>query len=70
MRPGVLLADEPTGNLDSKSGEEVIEIIEQLNRNGISLLVVTHDPDLGDRARRHLVMHDGKIVGDERTDSK
>lgn len=70
MRPGVLLADEPTGNLDSKSGEEVIEIIEQLNRDGISLLVVTHDPDLGDRARRHLVMHDGKIVGDERTDSK
>ncbi len=65
MRPGVLLADEPTGNLDSKSGDEVVEIIEQLNRDGISLLVVTHDPDLGDRARRHLKMHDGKIVGDE-----
>ncbi len=68
MRPGVLLADEPTGNLDSKSGNEVIEIIEQLNRDGISLLVVTHDPDIGDRARRHLVMYDGRIVGDERTD--
>jgi len=67
MRPGVLLADEPTGNLDSKSGDEVIEIIEQLNRDGISLLVVTHDPDIGGRARRHLVMHDGRIVGDERT---
>lgn len=70
MRPGVLLADEPTGNLDSKSGDEVIEIIEQLNRDGICLLVVTHDPDLGDRAHRHLKMHDGKIVGDERTGPK
>lgn len=68
MRPEVLLADEPTGNLDSKSGEEVVAIIEQLNRDGISLLVVTHDPDIGRRAKRHLVMHDGKIVGDERTD--
>jgi putative ABC transport system ATP-binding protein len=69
MRPGVLLADEPTGNLDSKSGAEVVEIIEQLNRDGISLLVVTHDPEIGGRARRHLVMHDGKIVRDESTDS-
>ena len=67
MKPGVLLADEPTGNLDSKSGAEVVEIIEQLNRGGISLLVVTHDPDIGGRARRHLVMHDGRIIGDERT---
>jgi putative ABC transport system ATP-binding protein len=67
MRPEVLLADEPTGNLDSKSGQEVVDIIEQLNRDGISLLVVTHDPDLGRRANRHLAMHDGRIVGDERT---
>jgi len=67
MKPGLLLADEPTGNLDSKSGAEIVEIIEQLNRDGISLLVVTHDPDIGGRARRHLVMHDGRIVGDERT---
>jgi len=67
MRPTVLLADEPTGNLDSKSGDEVVEIIEQLNRNGISLLVVTHDPDIGKRARRHIVMHDGRIVGDDRS---
>ena len=69
MRPAVLLADEPTGNLDSRSGEEVVEIIEQLNRDGISLLVVTHDPDIGQRAKRHLVMHDGKIVSDEQTGS-
>jgi putative ABC transport system ATP-binding protein len=67
MKPEVLLADEPTGNLDSKSGEEVVDLIERLNRDGISLLVVTHDPDIGRRATRHLVMHDGKIVSDERT---
>jgi putative ABC transport system ATP-binding protein len=64
MKPGVLLADEPTGNLDSHSSSEVIEIIEQLNRDGISLLVVTHDPDIGGRARRHLLMRDGKITED------
>jgi putative ABC transport system ATP-binding protein len=67
MRPGVLLADEPTGNLDSNSGQEVVEIIEQLNRDGISLLVVTHDPEIGRRARRRLAMHDGRIVGDDQT---
>jgi len=66
MKPGVLLADEPTGNLDSHSSGEVIEIIEQLNRDGISLLVVTHDPDVGGRAQRHLVLRDGKITKDER----
>jgi len=69
MKPGLLLADEPTGNLDSRSGEEVIEILEQLNRDGISLMVVTHDHEIGRRARRHLTLHDGKIVGDEDTPS-
>lgn len=64
MRPSVLLADEPTGNLDSKSGGEIVEIIEQLNADGIALAVVTHDADLGDRARRHLRMLDGKISSD------
>jgi len=64
MEPGVLLADEPTGNLDSKSGDEVVGIIEKLNRDGISLIVVTHDPDIGDRAHRHLLMHDGRITSD------
>jgi len=64
MQPRVLLADEPTGNLDSTSGDEVVDIIEQLNRDGIALLVVTHDPDLGQRASRHLQMRDGKIFSD------
>ncbi len=64
MEPGVLLADEPTGNLDSASGEEVVEIIEGLNAEGLTLLVVTHDPEIGKRARRKLGMTDGKITSD------
>ena len=64
MKPKVLLADEPTGNLDSHSSEEVIELIESLNRDGISLLIVTHDPEVGNRAQRHLSMRDGKIIDD------
>lgn len=65
MRPSILLADEPTGNLDSKSGGEVTEILEGLNEEGITLLVVTHDSDMGDRALRHIRMRDGKIEFDE-----
>jgi putative ABC transport system ATP-binding protein len=69
MQPSFLLADEPTGNLDSKSGAEIMQIIEQLNREGIALLIVTHDPAIGSRAARHLTLHDGKIVNDERRDA-
>lgn len=65
MRPSVLLADEPTGNLDRKSGGDVIEILEGLNRNGLTLLVVTHDPALAARARRSIHMVDGAIERDE-----
>ena len=64
MEPAVLLADEPTGNLDSKSGDEVIQVIEQLNQEGISLIVVTHDPEIGKRADRHLTLHDGEVRHD------
>jgi putative ABC transport system ATP-binding protein len=67
MKPSYLLADEPTGNLDSKSGGEIMQIIEQLNGNGIAVLIVTHDPTIGGRAQRHLTLRDGKIVSDERT---
>lgn len=63
-RPAVILADEPTGNLDSRSGAEVIDLIEELNREGITLLVVTHDADLGARARRRIRMVDGRVVED------
>jgi putative ABC transport system ATP-binding protein len=66
MQPAFLLADEPTGNLDSKSGAEIMQIIEQLNRDGIALLIVTHDPSIGERAHRHLKLRDGKVVADDR----
>jgi putative ABC transport system ATP-binding protein len=66
MQPSFLLADEPTGNLDTRAGGEIMQILEQLNRDGIAILIVTHDPAVGDRARRHLKLRDGKIVGDER----
>jgi putative ABC transport system ATP-binding protein len=67
MNPGLLLADEPTGNLDRASGHEVVGILEQLNARGITLLVVTHDPELGQRARRRIHMVDGAIVSDNGT---
>jgi ABC-type lipoprotein export system ATPase subunit len=64
MKPSILLADEPTGNLDTRSGSEVTEILEELNRQGITLLVVTHDHHMGDRARRRIRMVDGAIASD------
>ena len=66
MQPSFLLADEPTGNLDTRSGSEIMQILEQLNRGGIALLIVTHDPAIGDRAHRHLKLRDGKVVDDVR----
>jgi len=66
MKPDLLLADEPTGNLDSRAGAEVTALLEELNRDGITLLVVTHDAALGRRATRHLSMLDGAISGDAR----
>jgi putative ABC transport system ATP-binding protein len=63
-RPNILLADEPTGNLDQKSGLEVINLLEELNKTGITLLVVTHDKILGDRARRRLQLVDGRVISD------
>jgi putative ABC transport system ATP-binding protein len=66
MEPSFLLADEPTGNLDTRSGGEIMQILEQLNRGGIALLLVTHDPAIGSRAKRHLTLRDGNVVGDAR----
>ena len=62
MKPSILLADEPTGNLDSTSGEGVTQLLESLNAEGITLMVVTHDATLGARAKRQLNMLDGRIV--------
>jgi putative ABC transport system ATP-binding protein len=64
MRPALLLADEPTGNLDSKSGADVMGLLEELNGEGITLVVVTHDAALGSRAHRHVRMVDGRIADD------
>jgi putative ABC transport system ATP-binding protein len=66
MSPSILLADEPTGNLDRNSGMEVIDIIEQLNRDGITVIMVTHDPELGKRCTRRVDMVDGYIDSDSR----
>lgn len=65
MQPSVILADEPTGNLDRSSGIEVAEILEELNRQGMTLIMVTHDPEMGKRSRRQILMVDGKIEGQE-----
>jgi putative ABC transport system ATP-binding protein len=64
MQPHVILADEPTGNLDRTSGKEVVRILEDLNKKGMTLIMVTHDPDLGSRAFREIQMVDGRISGD------
>lgn len=61
LQPSILLADEPTGNLDSRSGKEVIKLLESFNQQGITLLLVTHDVDLGSRAPRKLQIVDGKL---------
>ena len=63
-KPTILLADEPTGNLDQKSGQNVIKTLEELNKTGITLLVVTHDAALGARSTRSIRMLDGKIESD------
>ncbi|NVM22420.1 MAG: ABC transporter ATP-binding protein [Desulfobacterales bacterium] len=64
MQPRVILADEPTGNLDRTSGKNVVQSLEDLNRKGMTLILVTHDPDLGSRASRKVVMMDGRISED------
>jgi len=66
-RPALLLADEPTGELDARTGAEMIALFERLNADGTTIVVVTHDEDLARAAKRVIHMRDGHIVGDERT---
>ena len=64
MQPALILADEPTGNLDRHTGEEVVRLLEELNGRGVTLVVVTHDQTLGARAHRQLMMEDGRLQHD------
>ncbi len=62
--PSILLADEPTGNLDSRTSVEVMGIFQQLNQQGITVILVTHEPDIAQFAKRHVVFRDGRIMAD------
>ena len=64
MEPALILADEPTGNLDRATGDEVVRLLEGLNTRGVTLIIVTHDAHLGARARRQILMEDGAIEHD------
>ena len=66
MQPSILLADEPTGNLDSATGEEIMRLFEKLHREGNTIIVVTHERDIADHAHRTIQIRDGKISSDER----
>jgi len=63
--PELLLADEPTGNLDSRSGEEILNILTALNRQGVTVIIVTHDPNVAARCKRNVQLMDGRIIKDQ-----
>lgn len=68
--PRVILADEPTGNLDSRSGQEIMGLLGELHQQGLTIVLVTHDPEVARRAERIIRLHDGRIVGDEKGERK
>src|SRR5438046_1721027 len=63
--PSILLADEPTGNLDSRTAVEIMDVLQQLNERGLTIVLVTHEPDIAQFAKRMIVFRDGKIRKDE-----
>jgi putative ABC transport system ATP-binding protein len=64
--PALILADEPTGSLDSRTGEAVLALLEDLNRDGRTIVIVTHATEVAERTRRRITLHDGKVLADER----
>lgn len=64
--PAIIMADEPTGNLDTKSSYEIMDIFKSMNESGKTVVMVTHEPDIAEQTKRILVMRDGKLVSDER----
>ena len=64
--PAIIMADEPTGNLDTKSSYEIMDIFKAMNNEGKTVVMVTHEPDIGEQTKRILVMRDGQLVSDER----
>ena len=66
--PNIILADEPTGALDKKTGNEVIDLFEELNKEGKTIIIITHDENVAKRCKRIIYIEDGKIIGDERNE--
>lgn len=69
-RPSILLADEPTGNLDSKTSEEIMALFDQLNESGNTIVLVTHEEDIADHANRTIRLLDGRVISDGRRDAR
>ena len=62
--PSIILADEPTGNLDSKSGDDIINILKEINQGGKTVILITHDDKIANMAKRKITIKDGKVVND------
>ena len=65
MDPAIILADEPTGNLDSKRSDEVMRLLQEINKGGATIVLITHEPDVAKYAQRVITLRDGKITGDK-----
>jgi putative ABC transport system ATP-binding protein len=68
--PAVILADEPTGNLDTRTSAEIVALLQRLNRNGLTIVLVTHEPDIATFAGRRLVFRDGRLMSDQRGEAQ
>jgi ABC-type lipoprotein export system ATPase subunit len=68
--PTIILADEPTGALDSQSGEQVMNLMEALHKEGKTIILITHEAEVANRAHRRITLKDGKIVSDDRSGQK